>query len=199
MLVGVEIGKPLWSTNDSLDELEQLAATAGVEVVGRVTQKLSDPNPATLVGKGKLEEIKAAREETAAAVTRGRRRGAAGQPCPRALLAAGAAPVLASDQCFAHRVTASPCSGSQNGFMSFGRTRDPGTRRPGSPASGTDSNASKQTCCTSLVVWPKRDRFACLTDFIANRLPSPGARNFAGRGRTVLDTENHRGRFPGIG
>jgi GTP-binding protein HflX len=43
-----------------------LAATAGVEVVGRVTQKLSDPNPATLVGKGKLEEIKAARDETAA-------------------------------------------------------------------------------------------------------------------------------------
>ncbi|HET9492783.1 MAG TPA: GTPase HflX [Chloroflexia bacterium] len=63
MLVGVEFGKPLWSTSDSLDELEQLAATAGVEVVGRVTQKLSDPNPATLVGKGKLEEIKAARDE----------------------------------------------------------------------------------------------------------------------------------------
>jgi GTP-binding protein HflX len=66
VLVGVELGKPLWSTDDSLDELEQLAATAGVEVVGRVTQKLSDPNPATLVGKGKLEEIKAARDELGA-------------------------------------------------------------------------------------------------------------------------------------
>jgi GTP-binding protein HflX len=41
-----------------LDELEQLAATAGVDVVGRISQKLSDPNPATLVGKGKLGEIK---------------------------------------------------------------------------------------------------------------------------------------------
>lgn len=66
MLVGVEIGKPLWSTSDSLDELEQLAATAGVQVVGRVTQKLNDPNPATLVGKGKLDEIKAARDEQSA-------------------------------------------------------------------------------------------------------------------------------------
>jgi len=41
-----------------LDELEQLAATAGVDVVGRISQKLSDPNPATLVGKGKLAEIR---------------------------------------------------------------------------------------------------------------------------------------------
>ena len=66
MLIGVEIGRPLWSTGDSLDELEQLAATAGVEVVGRVTQKLSDPNPATLVGKGKLDEIKSTRDESQA-------------------------------------------------------------------------------------------------------------------------------------
>lgn len=46
--------------------MEQLAATAGVEVVGRITQKMSRPNPATLVGKGKLEEIKAARENNQA-------------------------------------------------------------------------------------------------------------------------------------
>ena len=65
MLIGVEIGRPLWNTSDSLDELEQLAATAGVEVVGRVTQKLNDPHPATLVGKGKLEEIKATRDDLA--------------------------------------------------------------------------------------------------------------------------------------
>lgn len=43
-----------------------MAATAGVEVVGRITQKMSRPNPATLVGKGKLEEIKAARENNQA-------------------------------------------------------------------------------------------------------------------------------------
>jgi GTPase len=63
VLVGVDVGKKLWNLNDSLDELEQLAATAGVEVVARVTQKTSDPNPSTLVGKGKLEELKHTREE----------------------------------------------------------------------------------------------------------------------------------------
>ncbi len=52
--------------DDSLDELEQLAATAGVDVVGRVTQKLDGANPATLVGKGKLTEIKARQEELGA-------------------------------------------------------------------------------------------------------------------------------------
>ena len=66
VLVGVEVGKQLWNNDDSLDELEQLAATAGVEVVGRVSQKLSNPNPATLVGKGKLAEIRQTREQTGA-------------------------------------------------------------------------------------------------------------------------------------
>src|SRR5437016_5761985 len=65
-MVGVEIGKQLWKLEDSLDELEQLAATAGVEVVGRVSQRLNNPNPATLVGKGKLDEIKQARAESGA-------------------------------------------------------------------------------------------------------------------------------------
>lgn len=62
LLVGVEVGKQLWKNEDSLDELEQLASTAGVEVVGRLTQKLSNPNPNTLVGKGKVTEIKQANE-----------------------------------------------------------------------------------------------------------------------------------------
>ena len=46
------------SIEDSLSELEQLAATAGVEVVGKVSQKVDRPNPATLVGKGKVAEIR---------------------------------------------------------------------------------------------------------------------------------------------
>jgi GTP-binding protein HflX len=58
LLIGVEVGRQLWNTQDSLDELEQLAATAGVEVVGRVSQKLSSRNASTLVGKGKVAEIK---------------------------------------------------------------------------------------------------------------------------------------------
>ncbi|MDQ5823335.1 MAG: GTPase HflX [Chloroflexota bacterium] len=68
ILVGVDTGKQTLSVQDSLDELEQLAATAGVEVLGRLTQKLNDPNPATLVGKGKVEEIKALREQLGADV-----------------------------------------------------------------------------------------------------------------------------------
>ncbi len=58
-MVGVEIkGKPIpFNLRDSLDELERLAETAGVRVVGRLTQTLKRPNPATLIGKGKLEEL----------------------------------------------------------------------------------------------------------------------------------------------
>ena len=42
----------------SLDELEELAATAGAVTVGRVIQNLDQIHPGTYVGKGKLEEIK---------------------------------------------------------------------------------------------------------------------------------------------
>lgn len=45
-------------TEQSLDELEELAATAGAVVVGRVVQNLSQIHPVTYVGKGKLDEIK---------------------------------------------------------------------------------------------------------------------------------------------
>lgn len=45
-------------TQKSLDELEELAATAGAVAVGRVIQNLDQVHPGTYVGKGKLEEIK---------------------------------------------------------------------------------------------------------------------------------------------
>lgn len=45
-------------TEKSLDELEELAATAGAVAVGRVVQNLEQIHPGTYVGKGKLEEIK---------------------------------------------------------------------------------------------------------------------------------------------
>ncbi|MCB0071413.1 MAG: GTPase HflX [Caldilineaceae bacterium] len=59
VLVGVELhGLPgLLSLQDSLEELALLADTAGLEVVGTVTQRLDTPNPATLIGTGKLEEL----------------------------------------------------------------------------------------------------------------------------------------------
>lgn len=57
ILVGVEIGDEHWPVEESLEELAQLASTAGVEVVGAVQQKLQTPNPSFLVGKGKVEEM----------------------------------------------------------------------------------------------------------------------------------------------
>ena len=45
-------------TEKSLDELEELAATAGAVTVGRVIQNLDQIHSGTYVGKGKLEEIK---------------------------------------------------------------------------------------------------------------------------------------------
>jgi GTP-binding protein HflX len=44
---------------DSLDELERLASTAGCEVVGRLTQRLArGPEPSTYLGKGKIGELR---------------------------------------------------------------------------------------------------------------------------------------------
>ena len=64
-LVGVELkGKRhLWQVEDSLEELAQLAATAGIEVVGRAIQRLETPNPATYIGSGKVEELKVWKSE----------------------------------------------------------------------------------------------------------------------------------------
>lgn len=59
ILVGVELAMDphLLSLQDSLAELGLLARTAGVKVVGELTQRLDTPNPATLIGSGKLEEL----------------------------------------------------------------------------------------------------------------------------------------------
>jgi GTPase len=43
---------------DPLEELRGLVETAGVEVVGQLIQKRRMPHPATLMGKGKVEELK---------------------------------------------------------------------------------------------------------------------------------------------
>lgn len=48
---------------DYLDELEFLAETAGAEVMNRFIQKIDSQNPGTLIGKGKLEEIRLYVEE----------------------------------------------------------------------------------------------------------------------------------------
>ena len=58
MLVGVSIKseRALWPVADSLQELGQLASTAGAEVVGTISQAL-ESRTQTYVGKGKLEEL----------------------------------------------------------------------------------------------------------------------------------------------
>ena len=43
--------------SEHLQELEQLVDTAGGLVVGEVTQHIDKPNPATYLGKGKVEEL----------------------------------------------------------------------------------------------------------------------------------------------
>ena len=58
MLVGVEIGGDA-AFDPSLDELALLAASAGDEVVARITAKRRAPDPALFVGSGKADEIKA--------------------------------------------------------------------------------------------------------------------------------------------
>lgn len=63
-LVGVELKRPAaaspdghWPVEESLAELTQLARTAGIGVVGQVVQRLERPNPATLIGSGKVREL----------------------------------------------------------------------------------------------------------------------------------------------
>jgi GTPase len=51
---------------DDLDELRQLATTAGVEIVEEFTQRRRDPATATYLGAGKLEELAAIVQETGA-------------------------------------------------------------------------------------------------------------------------------------
>lgn len=61
LMVGVQLRSevdPKFTLEDSLQELALLAETAGLEVVGEITQNLQSPNSRTYVGKGKLEEIK---------------------------------------------------------------------------------------------------------------------------------------------
>lgn len=59
ILVGVELPDTTWPVEESLEELAQLASTAGTLCVDRVIQRLARPHPGTLLGSGKIEEIAA--------------------------------------------------------------------------------------------------------------------------------------------
>lgn len=56
-LVAAETRQARLPAEQSLDELAELAATAGAEVVGRTTQRLATPNVTTYIGKGKVEDV----------------------------------------------------------------------------------------------------------------------------------------------
>jgi len=55
--VGIKGSRPLLALDDSLRELALLASTAGLTIVGQVSQQLQQIDPATFVGSGKVEEV----------------------------------------------------------------------------------------------------------------------------------------------
>ena len=57
ILIGLDTGNRE-SAERSLDELAELAKTAGAEVSGRLIQARETAHPATYIGKGKIEELK---------------------------------------------------------------------------------------------------------------------------------------------
>ena len=54
IIVGLQLREDI---SYSMDELQGLAEADGVEVVGRIIQPLEKPNTATIIGKGKVEEL----------------------------------------------------------------------------------------------------------------------------------------------
>jgi GTP-binding protein HflX len=59
LLIGLEKdGVSKWDLRDSMEELRELATSAGAEVVDTITQKLPKPTAPYYIGKGKAELIK---------------------------------------------------------------------------------------------------------------------------------------------
>ena len=64
VLVGLELSQgQQWPVEESLAELAELVRTAGGEVVTEVIQRRGAPEPATLIGTGKVAEVKAVVED----------------------------------------------------------------------------------------------------------------------------------------
>lgn len=58
ILVGVQLDEND-NVKESLDELEELADTAGAKTVGKIIQNRETVHPGTYIGKGKIEEVRA--------------------------------------------------------------------------------------------------------------------------------------------
>jgi GTPase len=60
LLIGLEReGVNKWDLEESMEELAELASSAGAEVVGRVTQRLEQPTAPYYIGRGKAEHLAA--------------------------------------------------------------------------------------------------------------------------------------------
>jgi GTPase len=58
LLIGLERpGHDRWAVKDSLEELRELAVSAGAEVLDVISQKRDSPAAATFIGTGKVEEL----------------------------------------------------------------------------------------------------------------------------------------------
>lgn len=57
MAVATKGSPEKWSAEDSLEELAQLAGTAGADVVGNLIQRLPTPSKTHYLGRGKLDEL----------------------------------------------------------------------------------------------------------------------------------------------
>ncbi len=57
ILIGVNIKSSKEWKNDNLEELTLLTKSTGVKIVEKFIQNIQKPNPATFIGKGKLDEI----------------------------------------------------------------------------------------------------------------------------------------------
>ena len=58
--------EPSFSAQDSMAELRELSLSAGAKVVGEFLQVRDRPDPATLIGRGKLEELSATAQSAGA-------------------------------------------------------------------------------------------------------------------------------------
>ena len=58
LLVGVEFSKNKFNVPESLNELEQLADTSGIQTADKIIQKREKPSPKFFIGQGKVFEIK---------------------------------------------------------------------------------------------------------------------------------------------
>ncbi len=57
LLISVDMPDNTWPAEESLDELVQLAMTAGITCAERVIQRMAHPHPGTVIGSGKVQEV----------------------------------------------------------------------------------------------------------------------------------------------